>query len=268
MQPKIILGCGSGYHNENFDEAVERLKTAKVYQNLSTVILTPTRGLIPAQVVQSWMFLLGPANSRIGKLFSHVKEPSAEELEGKNSYLVMCQGFEVGSAYDHGITTILNDPIMSDARYVLTLEDDNIPPHDGLLKLFENICDCEVPCKEHFTVIGGLYWMKGEMGQPMLFGKPEEPGSMVPQIPVKDGIQEVNGTGMGFTLFHMGLFRELEGLDKPWFVTEQLVVDPKTVKSYTQDLYFMERLRQLGYRIAVDTRVKVGHFDLELEHIW
>lgn len=249
LKPTIIVGCGSGYHNENLDEAIARLKDAKVYQNLSTVILTPTRGMIPAQVVQSWMFLLGPANAQIGRLF--------------------CQGFEVAAAYESGFTTVINDPTMGNARYILTIEDDNVPPHDGLLKLYENICDCEVPCKEHFVIVSGLYWMKGEAGQPMLFGDPKsDPMDFVPQIPEKDAIQECNGTGMGFSLFHMGLFKDGGVLEKPWFKTEQLGDQDGIVRAYTQDLYFMERLRSLGYRIACDTRVKVGHFDVETEKMW
>lgn len=203
--------------------------------------------MIPAQAVQSWLFLLGPANAQIGRLF--------------------CQGLEVGAAYNSGITTIINDPMMGDARYILCIEEDNLPPHDGLLKLYENICDCAVPCKEHFVIVSGLYWMKGEMGQPMLFGDPaSDPINFVPQIPEKDAIQECNGTGMGFTLFHSGLFH-LDELPKPWFVTEQ-TGENGTVKAYTQDLYFMEKVRELGYRIACDTRVKVGHLDVETGQVW
>lgn len=250
MKPTIILGCSSGYHNEHFEELQERLKNAKQYKNCSTVILTATRGMIPAQVVTSWLFLMGPANAQIGRLF--------------------CQGMEVASAYNSGITTILGDPNMEKTKYVLTLEEDNAPPHDGLIKMYENICDCDVPCKEHFVALGGLYFMKGEMGQPMLFGDPDKNEDFIdftPQVPKKDTIQECNGVGMGFTLFHKGLF-QLDEIPKPWFETEQTVHDEKTVKAYTQDLYFMERLREAGYRVACDTSVKVGHFDAETGMMW
>ena len=253
MKPTIIVGCGSGYHNEDLEAAQELLKDAKQYQDLYTVILTPTRGMIPAKVVQSWMFLIGPANAQIGRMF--------------------CQGLEVAAAYNSGVTTFLNDPMMGNARYILTLEDDNIPPHDGLLKLYESICDCEAPCREHFVVVSGLYWMKGEGGQPMLFGDPDsDPMTFVPQIPKlgkdkKGTIQECNGTGMGFALFHSGLFR-LEEFPKPWFETKQVGDERDVVKGYTQDLYFMENLRKLGYRVAVDTRVKVGHYDWNTEQVW
>lgn len=255
MKPTIIVGCGSGYHNENLEEAIERLQSAQQYKNCNTVILTPTRGMISAQVVQSWLFLIGPANAKLGRLF--------------------CQGFEVAAAYNSGITTVINDPIMSDAKYLCTLEDDNIPPHEGLLRLYENICSCEVPCKEHYVVVSGLYFTKGEMGQPMIYGDPKKsPTDFTPQLPDlgpdKQGtIQECNGTGMGFSLFHMGLFKNnLPGIEKPWFATSQTRPDHRSVKLYTQDLYFMERLRLEGYKIACDTRVRVGHFDAETETTW
>jgi hypothetical protein len=248
LKPTIVMGYESGYHNSDLEAALERIADSKQYKNCSTVILTPTRGMIPARVVTSWMFLIGPANAQLGRLF--------------------VQSLEVGSAYNSGITTILNDPSMTHLRYILTLEDDNIPPNDGLIQLYEGMCGCEVPCKEHYTVVGGLYWMKGEMGQPMIFGNPDDgPTSFTPQVPRKDSLQECNGVGMGFTLFHKGLF-ELPELPKPWFVTEQKALNSKTMKAYTQDLYFMERLRKEGYRIACNTSVKVGHYDIEQEKVW
>lgn len=254
QQPKIILGCGTGYHNDDLEKAQQRLRKAKVYQDLSTVILVPTRGTIPAFVVQSWMFLMTPANQRAGRLF--------------------CQGLEVGDAYNAGITTTLADPGVGDCRYLLTLEDDNVPPPDGLLKLIESICDCDEPCKEHYAAVGGLYWSKGEDGFPMLFGDPkEEPLGFRPQVPQVDAVQEVNGVAMGFTLFHMGVFRdptlfeEDESGLKNWFKTTQ-TNDGTRAESATQDLYFMRKLRRAGYRVACDTRVKVGHFDRDTEDVW
>jgi hypothetical protein len=226
--------------------------------------------MIPAQVVQSWLFLLGPSNAQVGRFFT---EGKPTEQVGT----IFCQGFEVGSAYEAGLSTMLQDPNMNKVKYLLTVEDDNIPPHDGLLKLYENICDCEVPCKEHFSVVGGLYWMKGEGGQPMLFGNPEAEPTFLngiqsmdfsPQIPKKDTIQECNGVGMGFTLFHTGLFQMEDVFPRPWFETKQEGHLQDTVKSYTQDLFFMEKLRKKGYRVACDTRVKVGHYDHETEMTW
>ena len=35
------------------------------------------------------------------------------------------------------------------------------------------------------------------------------------------------------------------------------------IKMYTQDLFFFEKIRPLGYKCAVDTRVKIGHLDVK-----
>ena len=46
---------------------------------------------------------------------------------------------------------------------MLTVEQDNLPPQDGIMKLYESI-------EEGFDVVSGLYWTKGDAGQPMIYG--------------------------------------------------------------------------------------------------
>ena len=80
-----------------------------------------------------------------------------------------------------------------------------------------------------------------------------------------NAIQPCCGLGMGFTLFRLKLFKELA---RPWFRTVSAWNDEYGVQKYTQDLYFFERVSQAGYRFACDTRVKVGHLDVESGTIW
>jgi hypothetical protein len=47
-------------------------------------------------------------------------------------------------------------------------------------------------------------------------------------------------------------------LDTPWFKTQTLATDGKLV---TQDLFFFEKVRRAGYKVASDNRVRVGHYD-------
>jgi hypothetical protein len=153
---------------------------------------------------------------------------------------------------------ILDNPQLSQFKYLLTVEDDNIPPPDGLLKLYESIGD--------YDVVGGLYWTKGEGGQPMIYGNPNQsPLNFVPQHVQENVLQHCNGLGMGFNLWKMDVFRRLE---KPWFETKQSW-DPNTgVKCYTQDLWAYERMARLGMKVACDNRVKVGHLDVENDVVW
>lgn len=241
IQPQIVFPSNSGYHNEDMDRSRERLLAAKSYKDLSTIIICPTRGQVSAKVVQSWMGLIRPMNQKvIGPLFAI--------------------GMEVGEAYNSMIEMILANPDLSTWKYVLTIEEDNMPPPDGLLKLYENM--------DKYDVIGGLYWTKGEGGQPMIYGNPgEKPTNFIPQIPLSETIQEANGLGMGFNLFKLDMFKDSK-LQKPWFRTVQEFIPGVGARAYTQDLYFYENAGKLGYKFACDTRVKVGHYDVNMDVVW
>lgn len=230
-EPKIIVP-DYGYHNKDVTASANRLEKSKSHLDLSTIIICPTRGVIPARVVQSWQGLIRPMNQRvIGPIFAI--------------------NMEVGNAYNNMIEMILANPDLSNYKFILTIEDDNCPPPDGLIKLYENM--------DKYDVIGGLYWTKGPGGQPMIYGDPEAmPFSFIPQPPKAEEVQRCNGLGMGFNLFKMDIFKKME---KPWFKTCQEVIPGKGVQCYTQDLYFYENAGKQGFKFACDNRVRVGHLD-------
>ncbi len=236
--PQIIIESRAGLHNTN-SETLGRLIKGNTYKDLSTVCIVPTRGMIPAKVVQSWMSFISPMNQKFTRIF--------------------VIGMEVGEAYSAAVAQILEHPELSKWKYLLTLEEDNLPPPDGLLKLYENV--------EKYAAIGGLYWTKGEGGQPMIYGDPNDPElNFRPQPPTKE-IQECNGLGMGFTLFKLDLFKDPK-IEKPWFKTLQEFTPGVGAHIMTQDLYFFEKIRKLGYKVACDTRVKVGHYDVGMDVVW
>lgn len=241
ITPQIVVPDYRGYHNQSPEETNARLEKAKSYRDLSTIIICPTRGVVPAKVVQAWMGLMRPMNQKvIGPLFAI--------------------GMEVGAAYNEMINMILQNPELSTWKYILTIEEDNMPPPDGLLKLYEHM--------DEYDVVGGLYWTKGEGGQPMIYGDPKiAPVNFIPQMPTVDGIQPANGLGMGFNLFKLDMFKD-EKIPKPWFQTLQEFIPGKGARAYTQDLYFYENAGKLGYKFACDTRVKVGHYDVNADVVW
>ena len=116
----------------------------------------------------------------------------------------------MGEAYNAAVDVILGNEQLAKFKYLLTLEEDNMPPPDGLLKLYESI--------DEFAAVGGLYWTKGEGGQPMIYGDPKGVLSFQPQQVQVDTVQECNGLGMGFTLFRI---EDFGPKDKPWFKTVQ-----------------------------------------------
>ncbi len=248
IKPQIIIDNLNiqGFHNTDLDKSRNRLSQAKSYKDLSTICMIPVigkpeaRGTIHFKVVQSWMNLFTSMNQKFIRIFLY--------------------GMEVGIAYSTAIEMILNNPELSKWKYILTLEEDNIPPPDGLIKLYENM--------DKVDVVGGLYWTKGEGGQPMAYGDPTVmPLNFVPQVPLIDQLQICNGLGMGFTLFKLDIFKDPK-LPKPFFKTLQEYIPYQGSRGFTQDLYFFNNIHSLGYKVACDTRVKVGHYDSERDIIW
>jgi hypothetical protein len=241
-KPAIILPYAPGAQNADLKKANERLTQAKSYQNLSTVIVTPTRGgrSLSPRWVSSMQGLMAAMNQqRIGPIF--------------------VSGMEVGAAFNSAVEMILASPVLSKFKFLFTLEDDNLCQPDCLLRLYESI--------GKYDVVGSLYWTKGiEYSQPMIYGNPDEsPLNFVPQAVQPNTVQRCNGTGMGATLFKMDLFRKIPA---PWFETKQEWNPNTGSKAYTQDLNFYEKVCRMGGKIAVDTRVKTGHYDVENDMVY
>lgn len=237
--PVEFLQNDEGKHNGQIEEATARLIKGNTYRDLSTIWLTPTRGQLKPRVVGSWMGLMRPMNQPfIGPIF--VEED------------------EVGLAYQKMFDLVLTNPILAKWKYILTVEEDNLPPSDGLMKLYESI-------EKEYDVVAGLYWTKGEAGQPMVYGDPGVmPRNFVPQIPRPDTLQHCNGLGMGFNLWRIESFRDkLRDMPKPWFKTVQ-----DKGKQFSQDLWFFNEAAKYGYKVGCDTRVKVGHLDVNTGIVW
>lgn len=239
MKSQIVMENWEGKHNQS--DYQSRLASEGLYKDRSTICIVPTRGVIPAKVVQNWLGFMTPMNQKFMRMFMI--------------------GLEVGEAYEQAITAILENPDLKNWKYLLTVEEDNLLPPDGLLKLYNAI-------DEGYDAVGGLYWTKGEAGQPMCYGDPNVfPLNFIPQIPKPESITRCNGLGMGFTLFNMDIFRDGK-IERPFFKTLQ-VYDPATGgASYTQDLYFFEKASKAGYKFGCDSRVRVGHYDLAGDQIW
>ena len=133
-----------------------------------------------------------------------------------------------------------------------------MPPQDGLLKLIKRMEE-----RPEFSCVGGLYWTKGEGGVPQMWGDPKDPIlNFRPQVPVPGQLVECCGTGMGFNLWRLSMFKD-ERLRRPWFKT---LAGREGVG--TQDLYFWGDARKHGYRCAIDCDVLVGHYDSVGDVIW
>lgn len=213
------------------------------YEDNSTIIVVPTRGMIHHRVVSAWQNLIAPMNQK--RAFSYAT------------------GHEVGKAYDAVISSILMDPTLSKWKYIMTLEDDNLPPPDAHTKLLETIH------AYNFDAVSGIYFTKGDFNMPMAYGDPDEysltgvldfkPRDI--RVALEKGqIMPVNGIAMGCALWKMDLFREIRA---PWFVTVNEWIPEKGVALMTQDLNFCEKAKKAGKRFGVDCRCRVGHLNLD-----
>jgi hypothetical protein len=239
MSPQIVTQ-DFGRHNADLDQTIQRLTESAQWKRLDTVMIIPAGGSVPTKAALSWMNLYAPPNNGFCRI------PTVGAIN--------C---EVGEAYTATIEMILAHPQLKEYKYILTVEHDNVVPADGLVKLLARM-------EQHpeYDCIGGLYHTKLETGVPQVWGDPRDPtNNFRPQIPVPGQLVECCGTGMGFNLFRLDMFKDPD-LRKPWFKTQT------EGGVATQDLYFWSDARKHGYRCAVDCGVLVGHYDASTDICW
>lgn len=238
MKPTILTAETMGAHNAAIKASGSRVLKSGSWKRQRIIKILPADAMLPARVALAHECLAYPPNNVV--------------------YRMLCQGMEVGDAYSSAIEQILANPELSSWEYLLTIEHDNAPPGDGVLRLLERM-----EANPEFAAISGLYWTKGPDGVPQIWGDPKDPVlNFRPQPPDPDGgLKECCGIGMGFALFRLKMFKNPD-LRRPWFVTQ------RAQGVSTQDLYFWADARKYGYRCAVDCSVKVGHYDVANDVMW
>ena len=236
MKPSFTIADFSGSHNQDLHKTSARILKGGSWKKQRIIVVIPAADVIPAKVALSHWNLAFPPNNGVVR--------------------ILAQGMEVGDAYSQAIENILNTPDLKDWEYVLTIEHDNCPPADGVVKLVE-----QMENHPQFACIGGVYFTKGDGGCAQIWGDIKDPQvNYRPQPPdVNGGLVECYGTGMGFNLWRLKMFKDPK-IEKPWFKTLN-GSDGKGVG--TQDLTFWSKAHKFGYRCAIDCSVKVGHYDLK-----
>jgi len=238
MTPQLVIQDFGGTHNADLGKTSARLLRGGSWKKQRIVAVLPAADLIPAKVALSHWNLAFPPNNGVVRM--------------------LALGMEVGDAYSSAIEQILAQPELSQWEYLLTIEHDNAPPPDGVIRLVE-----QMEAHPEFACIGGLYFTKGEGGCAQIWGDPADPVlNFRPLVPdPAGGLVECCGTGMGFNLFRLKMFHD-KRLRRPWFVTQT-----KNGVA-TQDLYAWGDLRKYGYRCAIDCSVRVGHYDYANDMMW
>lgn len=228
MKPQFTIQDFGGQHNQNPDTRARLLKGGS-WKKQRILVVIPAGQSIPAKAALSHWNLIFPPNNGVCR--------------------ILAQGMEVGEAYSGAIENILAHPDLSQWEYLLTLEHDNMPPQDGVINLVK-----QMEAHSELSCIGGLYFTKGQDGVAQIWGDPRDPVlNFRPQIPRPGELQECCGTGMGFNLWRLSMFKD-ERIKKPWFRT---IAGKEGVG--TQDLAFWAEARKYGYRCAIDCSVLVGH---------
>ncbi len=239
MKPEFISSYDGGRHSSDLTASLSKLERRGEYRDQSCIVIVPALGTVPTKAVASWWNLFFPPNQKVVKMFA--------------------VGMEVGAAYSDCIQMIVDHPDLSQYKYLITLEHDNIPPADGIVRLLQQLEN-----HPEYACIGGLYWTKGEGGVAQCWGSPNEhPLNFRPQNPIPGQLLEVCGTGMGFNIWRLSMFKDAR-LRKPWFKTTASV----TEGMQTQDLYFWQDARKHGFRCAIDCAITVGHLDLATDIVW
>jgi len=238
VKQELVIQDFGGAHNADLGKTRARLIRGASWKKSRIIVILPAADLIPAKVALSHWNLYFPPNNGVCR--------------------ILALGDEVGLAYSQAIEQVLGHPDLSQWEFLLTIEHDNMPPADGVIKLVE-----QMEAHREFACIGGLYFCKGEGGCAQIWGDPKDPVlNFRPQLPdPSGGLLECCGTGMGFNLFRLSMFKDSQ-LRKPWFVTQT-----KNGVS-TQDLYFWSDARKYGYRCAIDCSIKVGHYSYETDMVW
>ncbi len=237
MKAEIITG-DLGRHNAALEQSANRIMQGGSWKKQRIIVLLPAANTIATKVALSHWGLIFPPNQPVQRM--------------------LCLGMEVGDAYSQAIEAVLGHPELSQWEYFLSIEHDNIPPNDGILKLIEDLeAHPELAC------VSGLYWCKGVGGVPQIWGDPKDPVvNFRPQVPVPGKLMECVGTGMGFALWRISMFRD-KRLPRPFFKTQA-----SKDGVGTQDLAFWSSARKFGYRCAVDCGVLVGHYSIEDDISW
>ena len=235
---EIVTMDFGGRLNGDLPAQRARILEGGTWKRQRIIVILPAAKTIPSKVALSHWNLIFPPNNGVVRM--------------------LALGMEVGDAYSQTIEQILAHPELSTWEYILTIEHDNMPPGDGVVALIRDL-------EEHpeLACVGGLYWTKGEAGVPQIWGDPNDPVlNFRPQAPRPGELQECCGTGMGFNLWRLDLFKDAR-LRRPWFKT---LAGADGVG--TQDLYFWTDARKHGIRCAIDNRVLVGHYDQTTDIVW
>lgn len=158
--------------------------------------------------------------------------PTGVQIKYYNVY-----GLPIADAYNNAVQVLLSDG----ADYMLTIEDDTYPSFDALANLLTVLRD-----NKHISAVGAWYPKKAPLREGVHIVLKN--GVRTASDP-DGGLYEVYTLAQGCTLFRSDMFKYISA---PWF---------STTENLTQDSFFSQKARKMGYKLYCDSSVKCRHID-------
>lgn len=170
----------------------------------------------------------------------------------------MLSAFATDRMYTHSAENLLVERFLkeTDGTHLFLTELDMVLPVDTIPTLLA----LDKP------IASGIYFLRGGEGQaclyvpapvhPALSKYPHTPVGIFPQdTPFRLG-KKGGCPGLGCVLIAREVF---EKIPYPWFDLKEK--NPQTGEGYGSDMYFYTKVREAGYEVWVDPRVRCGHMD-------
>ena len=150
-----------------------------------------------------------------------------------------------GNTYVHQSRQDMTDRFLeTDADYMLWIDDDNIPPEDGLIRLIENKKD----------IIGGLYFKRRPPYEPLIMMKRRQGIGSERRADIyrKNTSKpfKVHSTGFGFILIKREVLEMMRAMRVAHFSMKV---------GLGEDIWFCVQAQGAGFDIWIDPNVEVGH---------
>jgi GT2 family glycosyltransferase len=151
-----------------------------------------------------------------------------------------------------GRAEIVKKAIMYGVEYLMFLDDDMIIPENTLIKLASH--------KKDF--VSALAYKRNEPYFPCIFTGKDSTGAWLPDTRLRQGLVEVDVTGLSCCLIKMNLLKKMiKAKEKQIFKRGGLFYFTR----FGEDFNFCEELKKMGVKIYADTDLIVDHLGRRLK---
>lgn len=142
---------------------------------------------------------------------------------------------------------IVQHALEKNCDYLFFIDADMVFPSDTLTKLLAHDLD----------FVNALAFRRTKPHYPCIFNWNDTEKSYE-TVSYSGGLLEVDATGMPAVLIKTDIFKKMKEIwpNQPWYYYRDNV--------FSSDLTFCENARKLGYKIMIDTDLKIGHLGEEI----